>query len=219
MYKNKENLIDQNIEMKLYDAFCKGIQMISPFKNDLLYDNQKNYILSVFKDRISIDDLNDPKALLSKLENCLIEIYSIDENNTFNLNKPPRIICPEKNSDKFKNLLNRIIKELNDSVKINEEIGRNKKSLNTMPNNILQNCNDILTCDYISGEDTFSYVIKIKDSYKNVVPKSYHEISNALGSEDECRLEAEKIVGYLKRILTWSKVEDIERWLKLLNAA
>ena len=202
MYKNKENIEEEPIENIIYNAFCKGVQMIAPFKNDLLKDNQKNYVLSVFKEKINIDDLNNSRLLLNKLENCLIEIYSVDENNSFNKNKPPRIICPEVNSDKFKNLLNRIVKELNESIKINEELGRNKQSLNTMPNDILQNCNDILTCDYISGEDKFSYVIKIKDSHKNLVPKSYHEISNILGSEDECRLEAEEIMGHLKRILT-----------------
>ena len=202
MYNNKENIENKPVENIVYDAFCKGIQMISPFKNDLLYDNQKNYILSIFKERIDIDDLNNSSLLLNKLEDCLIEIYSVDENNTFNKNKPPRIICPEKNVDKFKNLLNRIIKELNESVKINEELGRNKQSLNTMPNDIHQNCVDILTCDYIVGEDTCSYVIKIKDLHKQKVPKDYHEISNSLSSEGECRIEAEKIMDHLKRILT-----------------
>lgn len=201
MYNNKENIENKPVENIVYDAFCKGIQMISPFKNDLLYDNQKNYVLSVFKEKIDIDDLDNSSILLDKLEDCLIEIYSIDEINTFNKDKPPRIICPERNVNKFKNLLNRIIRELNEATRINEELGRNKQSLNTMPNNIQQNCIDILTCDYIYGEDTCSYVIKIKDSYKQKVPKKYHEIYNSLSSEDECKIEAEKIMSHLKRIL------------------
>ena len=106
MYKNKENIEEETIEDIVYNAFCKGVQMIAPFKNDILKDNQKSYLLSVFKSEINIKDLENSEDLLKKLKKCLIEIYSIDESGTFNLNKPPRVICPEKNSDKFNNLLN-----------------------------------------------------------------------------------------------------------------
>lgn len=102
---------DKNIEDIVFDVFQKSVKMTHSYSGDLFKPIQKEYICNIFKENISKEDLEKPEELLEKIKNCLIEAFTYEEDSMFSKSKPPRIICPEKNSEKFNSLLNRMMEE------------------------------------------------------------------------------------------------------------
>lgn len=121
MYKEENTLVED-----IYEALCEGIKMLYRFNKEPFKIGQKNFICKKideeFKNILDLNSLDD-QDLIEKIKNCLTKVFEYNDNETFNINKPPRIICPEKNQDKFSSLINNIVNSLKKNLmKRSEEI-------------------------------------------------------------------------------------------------
>ena len=83
-------------------------------------------------------------------------------------------------------------------------LGRSYSTLNNDPITNDQAHSDIITCDIFSKDldSNHTFIIKIKDDFKEKLPKKYHKISNTFSTYEECKMRADIVIDYLVKVLT-----------------